>query len=444
MKKLNIIIVILSLILIGYKAESQVGISATAGFTPDSKAMLDVSSTSKGLLIPRMNSAQRMGIPTPSASLMVYDTNTESFWYYKNSTEGWKEIGSGSAAIGWTLLGNSGINPASQFVGTTDATALSIRTQSTERMHITKDGQVGIGLVPSSNDLLSIENKKYAFSSAFISAIPFGALPTGDTYGVYSKNVNETMQNRYGGYFESTGGQNFMSSGQNIGVFGYANISASNGIGVYGKSDTYGLAGYFEGGNVKIDKTLAVGMHPTTANHFEILKNASKNAGFINLPVIGKDNNIYFGRNIVGNSDIIGLEINLTNTPSNRALEVNGNTKLQGTVGINTLVVPTNYQLAVNGKIIATELRIQNSSLWPDYVFAKNYKLPKLNEVEQHILAKKHLPNVPSAADVAENGIIVGDMQKTLLRKIEELTLYIIDQQKQIDSLRADLSKLVK
>lgn len=93
------------------------------------------------------------------------------------------------------------------------------------------------------------------------------------------------------------------------------------------------------------------------------------------------------------------------------------------------------YRLAVDGTIIAEGLTIQNSNSWPDYVFEEDYKLRSLEEVEDFVKTNKHLPDVPSAKEV-EDGYAVGDMQKTLLRKVEELTIYVIDQNKELDELR--------
>jgi hypothetical protein len=437
MKNLKITLILSLALFYLNSTYAQVGISATPGYVPDTKAMLDISSTTKGLLIPRMTTAQRTAIvPTP-ASLMVYDTDIKSFWYYDGTS--WKEIGSGvTTTAGWSLSGNLGLDPTTNYVGTADGAALSLRTQGTERMHITKDGQVGIGLVPSSSDLLSLENKKYHFSSAVISAIPFGALPTGDTYGVYSKNVNESNDTRYGGYFESKGGQNISTTGKNVGVFGYASNSANNGIGIYGKADNQALAGYFEGGNVKIDKKLNIGTSNIEAYKLDVynqITGGMSSARFLFPQTNGKENFIVLGKYVTP-TDIVGAYIDATNSDKQLAIYAKGQGHFTKSISVGpTEIVPAGYSLSVDGKIIAEELRIQNSTLWPDYVFEKEYKLPKLAEVEAHIYQNKHLPNVPSAAEVAENGIIVGDMQKTLLRKIEELTLYIIEQEKRIQAL---------
>lgn len=101
----------------------------------------------------------------------------------------------------------------------------------------------------------------------------------------------------------------------------------------------------------------------------------------------------------------------------------------QGHIGIGT-DTPNSFKLAVDGKIGAREMVITNVNPWPDYVFADDYKLRPLEEVAAYIQKNKHLPQVPSAKTVAKEGIKVGEMNATLLRKIEELTLYMIEQNK--------------
>ena len=102
----------------------------------------------------------------------------------------------------------------------------------------------------------------------------------------------------------------------------------------------------------------------------------------------------------------------------------------------------TNYRLFVKGGILTDELLVQTG--WADYVFNKSYKLPTLAEVEKHIADKGHLPNVPSEKDVVENGLNVGKMATTQQEKIEELFLYVIQLNKDIQALRADNETLRK
>lgn len=95
----------------------------------------------------------------------------------------------------------------------------------------------------------------------------------------------------------------------------------------------------------------------------------------------------------------------------------------------------TGYKLRVFGKIIGEEIRVQLKAAWPDYVFEKNYQKLSLNELEQFVNENKHLPNIPSAKEIEKDGHHLGEIQVKLIEKIEELTLYIIEQQKKIEAL---------
>jgi len=103
-----------------------------------------------------------------------------------------------------------------------------------------------------------------------------------------------------------------------------------------------------------------------------------------------------------------------------------------GNLGIGTSN-PGAYKLVVNGKIRAKEIKVETG--WADYVFKDDYVLPTLAQVEKHIKEKGHLPNIPSAKEVSEKGIELGEMNKLLLEKIEELTLYTLQQEKRLIQL---------
>ena len=113
-----------------------------------------------------------------------------------------------------------------------------------------------------------------------------------------------------------------------------------------------------------------------------------------------------------------------------------------GNVSIGTTTATLNYKLAVGGDIIAERVVVKLQTNWPDFVFKKNYGLRPLSEVEAFINQNSHLPEVPSAAEVADKGIDVGAMNAKLLQKVEELTLYLIEMKKDNDKQLKDNLKL--
>ena len=115
-----------------------------------------------------------------------------------------------------------------------------------------------------------------------------------------------------------------------------------------------------------------------------------------------------------------------------------------GNVGIGTTNPGTN-KLAVYGTIKTKEVNVTSAaSDWPDYVFDETYKLPALDNVEQLIKSEKHLSGIPSKEEVAKKGVKLGEMQSKLLRKVEELTLYVIEQNKRIEKLEKENQEMRK
>lgn len=112
-----------------------------------------------------------------------------------------------------------------------------------------------------------------------------------------------------------------------------------------------------------------------------------------------------------------------------------------GNVIIGTLKMTGTHsdaKLSVDGKIVAKSCYITMTG-WADYVFANDYKVPNLYEVEAYYKANKHLPEIPSEKEIIENGVNVADMNKLLLKKIEEMTILMVQQQKDIDALKTKI-----
>lgn len=139
------------------------------------------------------------------------------------------------------------------------------------------------------------------------------------------------------------------------------------------------------------------------------------------------DNSNYGIGHITSGTDII----NFKNTGSGPGIYP------QVWIGKRPTVAPhDDFQLAVDGKLVAKSIYVTLSGNWADYVFEENYTLPSLSEVEKFYKSNKHLPEIPSAKEVAERGISVGEINTLLLKKIEELTLYVVEQQKEIEKLK--------
>lgn len=133
-------------------------------------------------------------------------------------------------------------------------------------------------------------------------------------------------------------------------------------------------------------------------------------------------------------------------TSYNDLLDINARSiKMMGRVGINTdnnFTGDYEYTLAVKGGILTSEVYVKEVDEWHDYVFAKDYTLMPLNELENYVKDQKHLPDVPSESEVVGNGYNLVDMDGVLLKKIEELTLYTIDLQRQLQAQQETINEL--
>jgi hypothetical protein len=98
--------------------------------------------------------------------------------------------------------------------------------------------------------------------------------------------------------------------------------------------------------------------------------------------------------------------------------------------------------LAVNGGILCESVKVIADVPDADYVFEPDYNLMDIRDLERYVTEEKHLPNIPSAEEFKANGYTVGDMDEMLLRKVEELTLYLIAQNKKIETLQIELNQL--
>lgn len=238
---------------------SNVGIGTT---TPNSSALLELSTTSKGLLIPRMTQAQRDLITTPATGLLIYATDSVSpnrpatFYYYTGTV--WVPFLSSST--GWLLTGNSGTTPTSNYLGTSDAQDLVFKTNATERMRTLSTGNIGVGTTTPAG---VVDIGKTIPAAASTSAYTFrvdptlsGALATAQTglYGQYTVptvnltgGVSNTVTSLYNGYHGLTA-----TAGTITSYYGDY-IAAPTGTGTI--TNKYALVTEASSGNVGIGTT---------------------------------------------------------------------------------------------------------------------------------------------------------------------------------------------
>ncbi|MGN7723999.1 hypothetical protein [Chitinophaga sp. 22620] len=147
-----------------------------------------------------------------------------------------------------------------------------------------------------------------------------------------------------------------------------------------------------------------------------------------------------FGVGAAGNNFYFS-HVNANSTgPANYYMMVDGNT---GNIGIGHTALAPSYKLSVEGTIGARKVKVTQAA-WSDFVFHDDYKLPSLMEVENFVKKNKHLPGIPTEAEVVKDGVDVGEMDKLLLQKIEELTLYIIDLKKESTRQQEKIENLEK
>lgn len=365
----------------------------------------------------------------------------------------------GSAAKSWKNLYVDGFSYLKSAYSYFDDTTFQFRINNTgDRFVIDSAGQIGIGTTDplarlhinsnTGEDPLRVRVNgltKFYVNSA--GGVTIGASTTPPASGLYvignvgiGTSVPSVKLNVTGGTDATlSGGGNIIS-----GSLGSTNLVIDdNEIQARNNGNANTLLLNNDGGDVNISSNAllvkssnnyvgigtaspAVRLHVFTGTDAEPENGGYIVAGNVSSENVAIDNNEIMARN---NGAVSTLYLNADG--GNLSMCSDG-----GNVMIGTKTPATGYILSVDGKGIFEELKVQNSSDWPDYVFDKNYQLPSLYSLEKTIKTQKHLPGIPSATQVKKDGILLGDMQSKMMEKIEELTLYIISLQKQIDDLK--------
>lgn len=154
-------------------------------------------------------------------------------------------------------------------------------------------------------------------------------------------------------------------------------------------------------------------------------------------PVV--ENSIHFRANSGFGANQIG--VNCSSVTDGFLLDVVGDSRTDR-LAIGHDDIPANCALAVNGNIMATEVNVLALADWPDYVFDDDYELRPLEEVQSHIDEHGTLPDVPSQQEIADNGVNLGELQTVTIKKLEELTLYVLELKQENEELRAEIEQI--
>lgn len=302
---------------------------------------------------------------------------------------------------------------------------------------------------------------------------------TETTYGLFAGAYGTGAGEKRGGSFDAYGG-----TGNNTAVRAFASDGASNiALHAIAQNGSTNWAGHFDSGDVIIDDELGIGTtNPTAKLHVEgspatfstvisAKTNYSGNSdvravtGYsVTNPGWGYGGEFTGGfRGIAATAaggdytgQVRGVYASATGTDGTRIGiygDASGGTiNWAGYFGSGNVYITndlrigsgasggaTGYKVAIDGKMIIEEVRVQNSSVWPDYVFNDDYKLPSIREVASHIRKNKHLPGIPSAREIETDGHHLGTMQVKMIEKIEELTLYIIQLNEELSAVKKEL-----
>ncbi len=422
-----------------------VGIGTT---TPHPNAILELKSVNKGLLLPQGDAATRNpGLKDNTAKgLLLFDTLSGTLWVHDGdgSPLGWHEVQDDANGL-WrrsgidivtSNIGNVGIginstlsrlyvnglagntNPVIKsqvnYVGNTEVRGIEVMSNPNPGFGIgiySQGGSRGIWAIGNPNGSSFTSYGVYASVTNTVSSSKFGLFGTATGLG-----------SNYGGYFNASGGATNFSVYANDG-----NMFVNDSIWI-GK--TIGLARFdMNGGKGDVDVSEGDFRIGTPTNRLKMgVFTSGAFAGWSRIHSSGTNAILVFGNN--------GMDV-MSVSPLNNGTVIIGN-------GAGVTQAAAGYKLSVHGKAVCTELMVKSVAAWPDYVFNEDYKLMPLAEVDGFIRKNKHLPNIPNAATIEKDGLLVGEMQKKLVEKIEELTLYIIAQQKRLDAQDKKIEALQK
>lgn len=221
MKKYFAAVIILSFPIISFSQNLAIN---TDGSTAHASAILDIKSSNKGLLAPRMTTAQRTAIANPATGLLVFDTDTNTFWFYKE--DAWTNLAIVGPVSGWALAGNSGTDPGSHFIGTTDNQPLRFKINSEWAGEIGLTGNVFMGLRAGLNNITGTNNIAIGRDALKMNTAISGLVAIGDSALFHNGQDGEgntaigskTLASNTGGRWNTAVGTSALSANTDGGV----------------------------------------------------------------------------------------------------------------------------------------------------------------------------------------------------------------------------------
>lgn len=428
------------------------------GSPPDADAMLEIKSSDKGLLIPRITFANRP--VSPPAGLLIYQTDANSGFYYYSGLS-WIKVGDASNDYWLPAVGNDirfsdnialgdpsdaeghglyvqNYTTAKAAVRGTDQSGVNIYAEG--MLGVLSPGGLGIPLLVTNIGVLGIKtdlggngaavygwNNQNNFNDSYAGIFISDGDGSYTNYGIYaeadsgSTNYAARMKGRMlieshnhtTGAADSTSNllESVVTHTQSLdtrAILGTSTPQDGYGIGVQGNGGWRGVYGYADGGGY-------------TGTSYGIYGYASGSGG-----------------------TRVGVFGYATGGTSNWAGFFSGDAYISSDLRIGTTDQYGSYPLSVNGLIACEGVRVEDSGTWPDYVFKSDYELMSIKELEKDIKKNGHLPGIPSAEQIEKEGFELADMQRRVLEKVEELTLYTIEQEKKIESLQKQMDDLEK
>ena len=308
------------------------------------------------------------------------------------------------------------------FIGSTNKEAFRMYTNNSERMRISSTGDLGIGTTAPETPLhfFSATNAELRIQGSSNTALPtlgFAGGTGSQTIQLAKIKANLNTSNFIPEMvFEVNNSQGLNSVQQVLRMdFKAAEFRTSLGVGMSAQAGSQlavnGSATFTESNNTA--NWLKLGHNG--ANAFIEHNTASASSNSPSRLFINQNG----GRTDFGGDVILAQNLGL------------------GTTEFNDASSGKAYRLSVDGRIRANEVKVYSG--WADYVFESDYELMPLSEVEAYIAENGHLPNLPSSAEVAQNGVDLGETQAKLLEKIEELTLHLIRLEKENEMLKAEM-----